>query len=68
MRTHAEWAEARNVAAVCTPAHVGFGGVCRNCGYPDANRRTDLDSTTMEQVLDKLHAAGVEIVVNGRST
>lgn len=65
MSAHDEWALAAKVAQPCTPAHIGFGGTCRNCGFPTADRRRG-PQLTVEQILDKLAAAGVEITVNGR--
>lgn len=62
---HATHAAARGLAG-CTRADVGFGGVCRRCGYEFADRRDESGPVpTVAQIFDKLAAAGVEIIING---
>lgn len=46
----------------CAHKRIGFGDVCLDCGKTSASpRRPHL---SVEQLFDKLHAAGVEIIVN----
>ena len=46
----------------CAHARIGFGDVCLDCGKTDASPKRPF--LTVTQMLDKLHAAGVEVIIN----